>query len=334
MAWLKIQQEMSKHPKTKRLARMLNIPKAQAIGHLFMFWGWALDYADDGDLSKFDAYEIADAAEWEGDPEAFLNAMIECGPGESAGFIERQDGKLSVHEWDEYMGILLERRKKEAQRLREYRSKKQEQSSCAYRTESVHSTDDVRTSCVLGKSRVEKSREEKNTTPPTPPSQGGGAVAGDGPAKQSVNKAAMAETYSPEFEAFWGIYPRHVEKKPALKAWKAAERQGARADDMLTAAKEYAEAARIRGTPQDKIKHAATFLHENRWKDWLPPDGAAYLETRNAATRGRDSPRRDATRETQPPATWEDAVRQYRERNGLSLGGGENHAKAGLANVS
>ncbi|MBR1672449.1 MAG: hypothetical protein IJ702_05940, partial [Fretibacterium sp.] len=110
MAWIEAHQGLAQHPKTKRLARMLGISIAEAVGHLFLFWWWALDYADDGDLSKYDAFDIADAAQWGGDPEVFLRAMIDCGPGESAGFIEERDGCCFVLDWVFFMGRLLVKR--------------------------------------------------------------------------------------------------------------------------------------------------------------------------------------------------------------------------------
>ena len=116
MAWLEVHQELIQHPKIKRLARMLNISKFEAAGRLFAFWCWALDYADNGNLSRFDAEDIADAMEWEGDAQKLVDAMIDCGPGDSCGFIDRRDDALFVHDWDDYMGRLLSMREKNRER--------------------------------------------------------------------------------------------------------------------------------------------------------------------------------------------------------------------------
>ena len=44
---------------------MLGVPKVAVIGHLLCLWWWAQAYAPaDGDLSGFDADDLADAAEW------------------------------------------------------------------------------------------------------------------------------------------------------------------------------------------------------------------------------------------------------------------------------
>lgn len=50
--------------------------------------------------------------------------------------------------------------------------------------------------------------------------------------------------------------------------------------------------------------------------------------------RRRDRARNGVLPTPPPPATWEEAVRQYRERNGFDLTGGENYAETGLAQIS
>lgn len=100
MAWIPSHQELRNHPKLKRAARIANVPAPTMIGHLHLLWWWALDHAPDGDLSRYDEWDIADAAMWEGDAEVFVMALKDCGPKGSAGFLA--DGRL--HDWDEYGG--------------------------------------------------------------------------------------------------------------------------------------------------------------------------------------------------------------------------------------
>jgi 5-methylcytosine-specific restriction endonuclease McrA len=116
MAWIESHQELRNHPKTKRLARQLGISVAAAIGHLHLFWWWSMDYAENGNLTKYDPEDIADAAGWEGNPQAFLDAMINCGPGGAAGFIDKQGEEIFVHDWQEYIGRLLEHRESSKRR--------------------------------------------------------------------------------------------------------------------------------------------------------------------------------------------------------------------------
>ena len=78
-----------------------------------MFWLWCMDFAIDGSLERMAAQDIADAAGWLGDPEDFVGAMREV------GFIESREGIDYVHDWDDYIGRLLEYREKEKRRNRE-----------------------------------------------------------------------------------------------------------------------------------------------------------------------------------------------------------------------
>lgn len=113
MTWIESHVELGAHPKTKRLARTLGLSLPTAVGHLHYLWWWSIRYREDGDLSGMDDWEVADAAEWEGEPEAFVGAL------RSAGFVD-PDGRL--HDWHEYAGKLIDQRKRNAERMRAARS--------------------------------------------------------------------------------------------------------------------------------------------------------------------------------------------------------------------
>jgi DnaD/phage-associated family protein len=119
MAWIESHQELARHRKTKRLARKLEVSIPTALGHLHLMWYWVWDYAKDGCLSKYDAEDIADGALWEGDPDLFLNSLID------AGWIDRihETGQLSVHDWEQHGGRLLKKMAEDAQRKKNGRRK-------------------------------------------------------------------------------------------------------------------------------------------------------------------------------------------------------------------
>lgn len=124
MAWIQSHQELRYHYKTKRLARELKVSVPAAIGHLHCLWWWAIDFAPDGDLSKLDDYEIADAIGYEGDDESRAKTALV-----SAGFLDsNDDGTLKIHDWFDYSGKLgdvrADAREKNRERQAKHRAKK------------------------------------------------------------------------------------------------------------------------------------------------------------------------------------------------------------------
>lgn len=112
MPWIESHTTLARHPKTLRLARALGVDVPTAIGHLHLLWWWAIEYAQDGDLSRFGADELADACLWERPPDVLWTSV------QGAGFVDA-DGVL--HDWQVYAGKLIDRRKADAQRKREAR---------------------------------------------------------------------------------------------------------------------------------------------------------------------------------------------------------------------
>jgi len=135
-----------------------------------MFWLWAMDNVENGDLSDFMNDEIAEVAGWDKDSDQFVEALI------SSGFI---DADMHIHDWEEYIGKLLERRKSEVDRVTKAREKKRgksgneinkkdeiiQENDCNERSTFAESSQDVTAnitrnerSTFAGKSRVDKSR--------------------------------------------------------------------------------------------------------------------------------------------------------------------------------
>lgn len=110
MAWLESWQSLREHPKTKRAARTLGVPRVHLIGHLHCLWWWAMDFAPDGDLSKYEPEDIAEGAEWDGDPEAFIKALVGCGGRGGPGFLELDGEDLHIHDWRLHGGRLADAR--------------------------------------------------------------------------------------------------------------------------------------------------------------------------------------------------------------------------------
>jgi hypothetical protein len=116
MAWIKSEQALGKHPKLQLLAKELDISIPQAVGHLHLLWWWAVDYAEDGDVTRYKDF-IPFAAQFEGDPDKFTKALIKF------NWIDEEEDKLVIHDWLEYTGALIEIRQKDAERKRQSRQR-------------------------------------------------------------------------------------------------------------------------------------------------------------------------------------------------------------------
>ena len=111
MAWIKVDQTLKDHRKLQIAADILGIPSAYFMGLIVNFWLWALDNAPSGDLAGISARMIAHAAQWGGNPDDFLSALIK------AGFLDKNDGgDLEIHDWYTWVGRLIEQRRREKER--------------------------------------------------------------------------------------------------------------------------------------------------------------------------------------------------------------------------
>lgn len=284
MAWIESHQSLRDHPKTKKLARLLGIPKVSAIGHLHCLWWWTLEYADDGDLSRFDDPEIADGAEWEGDPAQFLQAM------RSSGFLDGdsndEGSDLAIHEWDDYAGRLVTKREQNAVRQREWRERNKQKEAP---NDHVITTSPLRNGHVQGlPNTTVPNRTKPNTTVPEANADTTQVRAREPSGRKKPDLTGFAE--------FWAVYPRRVARAAAELAWpklKPDERQAA-----LEAIREQIRWPCFADAPEDKQPHASTWLNNRRWEDEPPqlraigrasPSGKSHQDSWAEVDRIRES---------------------------------------------
>lgn len=166
MAWLEAHQELRNHPKTKRAARLLGIGRPQMVGHMFCLWWWCLDYAQAGSLANYDHTDIADAAGWEGDPDLFVEALVNCGTAGRPGFLVDDGESLSVNDWKEYGGRYITKRDQGRERQRQWRlrnAKVTHDESVSDATVTRYERVSNAEKRVSNASTEEKSREEDRT---------------------------------------------------------------------------------------------------------------------------------------------------------------------------
>ena len=96
MTWIKSDSGLCRSGKFLQLVARLKVGTRDAFWHLHQFWYWVSDQYPDGLLKDIDDQVIALSAEWPGDAKALVDALIDC------GFVDRLDGQLSVHDWQDW----------------------------------------------------------------------------------------------------------------------------------------------------------------------------------------------------------------------------------------
>jgi hypothetical protein len=87
------------HRKRKRLRLLLGPGSTDCLIDLWI--GAAMNHPD-GLLSGMDDTDLALEAGWEGEPETFVKAMLEC------GFLEKTDsGDYALHDWQDHQGYAI-----------------------------------------------------------------------------------------------------------------------------------------------------------------------------------------------------------------------------------
>ena len=93
------------------------------------------------------------------------------------------------------------------------------------------------------------------------------ALQSDSDISLEANSASLEKgkrkSYSCEFETFWSIYPRKVDKGNAYKKFVARVNAGFSEDELIKAAKNYATECEKNSTEKRYIKHASTFLSDS-----------------------------------------------------------------------
>lgn len=101
------------------------------------------------------------------------------------------------------------------------------------------------------------------------------------PVAKPVGKSNKAiRNYSTDFEEFWAVYPRKADKAQSYKKYKARLEDGFSHEQLLEAAKNYADQCKRDRTEDKYIKHGKTFLGESTpFLDYLPKNApVAYTE--------------------------------------------------------
>jgi hypothetical protein len=250
MAWIESHQEMKDNPKVIRLARRLKIEVPHAIGCLHCLWWWAINYAQDGTLYKYDNLDIAYAMMWKGDPDELVEAL------KIERFLDVDESGYSIHNWWNYAGKLLEKRRNDSERKKNAAGMSADKSrdgrgASTEQTRNFHGSD---------------AEEKRNSTVPnsTVPNNEEAAES-DATKKQTAVQR--------RFDEFWALYPNKKAKQDAIKAWGKIKPDEALFSSIMDAVREQLQSEDWRKENGRFIPHPATWLNSGRWDDVVKPTG-------------------------------------------------------------
>lgn len=237
MAWISVHDTIY-GPKLRELHKRLSCSEFEAVGILTAFWHWGLENADrEGLILNADKDDIARHlfGRGSGCNMKFLEIVDAL---IKTGWIDEREGNLYIHDWSvwqEQWYKAVEKRKSDADRKREKKKRGD-----------------------ISMSRTEK---QKKT--------------GTGFTKSEGGSSEKAEKYSEDFEKFWSVYPRRIDKGNAYKKFLARTKDGWSGGEIVEAAQKYASECKMLHTDQQYIKHPKTFLSEALpFKDYLPDKDA------------------------------------------------------------
>jgi hypothetical protein len=102
MAWIESDCELATHPKTLDLMNLTQEDIVTTLGRLHLLWHFAMKYADNGDLRKFNNAQIGRAVGLNGDRcKDWVEAMVK------SSWIDREP-YFRIHDWWNHAGRFLQ----------------------------------------------------------------------------------------------------------------------------------------------------------------------------------------------------------------------------------
>lgn len=141
---------------------------------------------------------------------------------------------------------------------------------------------------LAGQGKSEFGNQQINDTPTSSQPAANQQLTTQEQGSNKVNKVTkkVSKTYTPEFEEFWSVYPRKIQKQDAFKAWEKNIKNNESPTIMIQCASNYAKDCEIKQTEEQYIKHPKTFLNAERYKDFMvivlsQPRLSAYERKKN-----------------------------------------------------
>lgn len=149
--------------KLHKLARKLRQTRAAVSGHLFWLWASVMEQRTDGNITGWDAQEVAYYADWQGDEEAFLAALLDI------GWILQSEDELRINDWQDWCG-LRDAQCDDDEKKKKWREQKRAQRARAKAQREEMSADSPRTSADSPpERRGEERRDQDHATAASQP---------------------------------------------------------------------------------------------------------------------------------------------------------------------
>ena len=266
MAWIESHQSLSRHRKTLKTAGRLSVDRHKLIGHLHELWWWALDNVGvDGKLTDMTPYEIALAAQWDGDHDDFVEALID------GGFIDNEDGCLILHDWYDYAGKLMEQRAKERERSRKRRAEQRRRPQEKDRGSTAGRPEDDREKTVgtVPNRTVPNSTNNKEyTCAPDDAQEDTHDAPMDKPSSKSGPRSPFKSGRQEQlFDEFWAEYPKKRSKGQAEKTWVKLKPDEQLFEAIMTGLKRAKTSVDWAKNGGQYIPYPSTWLNAKGWED-------------------------------------------------------------------
>jgi hypothetical protein len=253
------------HPKIVVLARELHIPIPHAVGLLEYLWAWAYKYAPQGDVGRYPDRTIAEGSRWVGVPQRYLMAMVRAG---WLDVVPDPAIRYAIHDIEEHADNAWKQRL--ANKGLTWWNGADPRSGKAGRPD--------KTISKQSPNNIHLSEPE-----PEPEPENRRAAA-----RKARLNGSLSEQQTGWFSEFWKLYPRHVARAVAEKAFGKAAQTEEQFNAIMHGLNR--QIGKLMASDPDYRPHPATWLNARRWEDEAPTEKLAppspYTYANEARERG------------------------------------------------
>ena len=238
------------HPKTIMLMRQAG---DRAFYSLVRLWAYVAQNKPSGELTDLSTDYIEIAADWQGEPGAFVQALVDL------RFLDPIEGGYRIHDWEEHNGYAS------AAGMRSEKARK----AAKAKWQRADDAQAVPKQCSSNAQADNEQCLDKNEQCPSP-----------SPTPTPSPKPKKKE-YTDDFERFWSAYPRKVAKGDAFKAWQRLNGTAPDADELIKVVEQQKQSPQWQRENGKFIPHPATWLNQERWHDEIqqPPKVPSYMNS-------------------------------------------------------